>query len=1426
MDGRVLADVNVEDASTLVRGIMQIGTLTLIFKSDKALEFGSRDYVVYEGRRYYLYRSPEVRKVATSWLEYTATFHEIAMSLDDILIKDESKPARTKFVFSGKPADFIRLIVRNMGDGWSVGETIDKEDQTIAFSGQSCHNALGVIAQTFETEWEVEGRRIHLRKVEHDKATPLPLSYGKGNGFVSGVSRIGSNDKQVGRLYVEGGERNIDPAKYKARALMLPKAARLEYQGRTYRTDADGTYVYRQGSDVITQAAVALTQIYPKRVGTLTGVTVVDESKHFYDVVDTSIPADLDYSKYRIPGQKAVIKFESGMLAGREFEIKQTDKALTGYHHDTRRFEVVPQEIDDIVMPGGVFIPRVGDKYAIFNIDLPEAYTRAAADELFREAVKQLADRSEPMYEFGGKLDAVWSTRRWLEIGGKIKPGGHVLFSDAEFHPGGTVIRIVSVTQHLNNPTAPEMTLSNTTVSGSFGSTISKLEAQEVLIDKGIKDMYKYSERQWQHVKETQDALKGMADQLGYDKPITPILAQMMQLIVGDERLQYRFVRSRGDLTPVVHEITHKVEGAQLIAPEGTIQHMTIGIDAISSAHTGYKVWDVARYESPALERKKTYYLYIKAPISGTSATYRLETAPIAMDADAGYYNLLVGLSVDGLEGRSFARLHGFTEILPGRITTPRLVSPDGRDYVDFEGKRYHFGWDGGYLDINSMGDGKTRLKGALITVGDKDTSLEDYIDSIKPEPANPYTPVMYVSGSFRNNKLRGLSVRADLIDKTGYVWYGADKLWRYRFRSGGDRPEFSSWEAQHTFSLSDRSDAREYLDIEVKLTLDGYTSIATSTLPNVKDGKDGKSGNPYTSLLTVQGSWRNDLVRGVVAKARVVDTTGYEWFGAETFWRYRYRSSSSTPGFGEWEAGRSTLTIPDTTNTGDYLDIECKQVYNGFTSFSSYSLSNVKDGDPGSPGDPGRDGKGVESVVKEWAKTTDPDNPPSEGSPLWSAIPPKPEPGKYIWERTTTTYTQGAPSRTTPIRVELTGVSKALAEAFETSTEIKGGLVATTMLLVRNALGKIRAYFSGSGNKTNDIAFAAGVENFGLPNETQATYIKQNGDAKFGEMYMDANGQVYAMRDGKRYFLLGGAIPTLEQLIAGEGDDVIANGRRNYFWLTKTASPKVYTLSDNVTVKNAGASIIISGMVELLYDINTDDGSPGEGYPNWNAKGQGVWANLYLYKGNAKHKLIKSYSLPTDYNVMENLFYPTIVEQPGTYSLRVEVSFKEPNRNQGYMGARYSGTVRGYFVGAGDFSHFGDDGMAISRGKGNFLHFDTNGLKIGEKTSFPGVLCAGVVERAGGVSKHWGAHKYWRDDRGLVTNRVKAELLSTGTYKVYHTIGHSNYIPMLTPYKVRSMAMDVYEISDYYFVVRCWDTRGKELWSDGFTYVCFGQVE
>ena len=55
-----------------------------------------------------------------------------------------------------------------------------------------------MIADAFETEWEVIGKTINLRKVEYFKDNPLPLSYGRGNAWVcavrNGLIRMGRPD--------------------------------------------------------------------------------------------------------------------------------------------------------------------------------------------------------------------------------------------------------------------------------------------------------------------------------------------------------------------------------------------------------------------------------------------------------------------------------------------------------------------------------------------------------------------------------------------------------------------------------------------------------------------------------------------------------------------------------------------------------------------------------------------------------------------------------------------------------------------------------------------------------------------------------------------------------------------------------------------------------------------------------------------------------------------------------------------------------------------------------------------------------------------------------------------------------------------------------------------------------------------------------
>ena len=83
------------------------------------------------------------------------------------------------------------------------------------------------------------------------------------------------------------------------------------------------------------------------------------------------------------------------------------------------------------------------------------------------------------------------------------------------------------------------------------------------------------------------------------------------------------------------------------------------------------------------------------------------------MNDNGNYYHFLVGvLNSEYDNERSFVTLYGYTEVLPGRITTDRIVSSEGTSYFDMLNNAMKLG---SALDFNSQGDGKLRLKGTLV---------------------------------------------------------------------------------------------------------------------------------------------------------------------------------------------------------------------------------------------------------------------------------------------------------------------------------------------------------------------------------------------------------------------------------------------------------------------------------------------------------------------------------------------------------------------------------------------------------------------------------------------------------------------------------------------------------------------------------------
>lgn len=83
---------------------------------------------------------------------------------------------------------------------------------------------------------------------------------------------------------------------------------------------------------------------------------------------------------------------------------------------------------------------------------------------------------------------------------------------------------------------------------------------------------------------------------------------------------------------------------------------------------------------------------------------------------------------------RSFVTLYGFSEILPGRITTDRIVSGNGDSYFDMLANAMKLG---SVLDFNSEGDGKLRLKGTLVQ---SQSGEENYIGCFRGKYNSSYT--------------------------------------------------------------------------------------------------------------------------------------------------------------------------------------------------------------------------------------------------------------------------------------------------------------------------------------------------------------------------------------------------------------------------------------------------------------------------------------------------------------------------------------------------------------------------------------------------------------------------------------------------------------------------------------------------------------
>ncbi|WP_300441374.1 phage tail protein [Christiangramia sp.] len=407
-------DIDVDEQTELRQKISGEDLILSRFTLPEKIDIQIGDFVEFKDSIYTILDEPSVKK-SQAFYAYNLQFKSDQYILKNVtLINPDTE--ETEFYLFGDPIDMVSLVISNMNRVYSNGNYYaDYVEQlpgkNLSFTNTNCLAALQQIAQEFECEFQVKGKKITFRK-KLGNPTGLTFKYHKELREIERVTV--QNPQLVTVLYPYGSDRNITHD-YGYKRLRIPKLERNK--------DKFGTI----------ERTVTFEDIYPRLDG---NVSAVQDELTFRD---TGI--DFDIRQQLIGGIKAKVIFNTGDLAGREFEIER-------YDHDNKQIRLLRFTDDaDLTLPNNILKPRVGDEYVLINIDMPQSYVDEAEAELLERATEHLNRNSLPnvVYKVKPHYPALRKAQTHLNLGDIIS------IEDQDFELDFDT-RIIALTQKINKP--------------------------------------------------------------------------------------------------------------------------------------------------------------------------------------------------------------------------------------------------------------------------------------------------------------------------------------------------------------------------------------------------------------------------------------------------------------------------------------------------------------------------------------------------------------------------------------------------------------------------------------------------------------------------------------------------------------------------------------------------------------------------------------------------------------------------------------------------------------------------------------------------------------------------------------------------------------------------------------------------------------
>ena len=596
-----------------------------------------------------------------------------------------------------------------------------------------------------ETAGEKEKIIIGATSLRNTENTTDAFAYGKGKGLTA-IKKAAANEGEFAtRLYVYGSERNIQTRYYNGldihnnesvdiRNLMIPPTSWGKTNGKP-----DARKAYLQASDEI----VAKYGLIPRTVyfdgseneeiyPSITGLTFREVRKAILDSgtqVGADLPADIDAridlvwdvatdtigdgSKedteanptflfglqstigFNVQDQAkltdegyATISMKTGACAGREFKVKTGKYSITG---GTKLYFELEKYWDESIgeaFPNTRYPIEKGDQFVLLDIPMPDYYITLAQERLLEAGEKMLEDYSRVSAYYEPSIDSI----KIAEGSKSLREGMYMAvydedIIDTEDNKDYVLIDTLTIDEKGELPKYNVTLREQKRSIRTFGSLEDMIEDTKRETSEKINRQRQYTERRFRSAQETIDMLKGAFS--NFSEGVSPISVQTMSLLLGDESLQYVFTSSRNSLDSVPCPISYKNDLKKFSAVSASLIHMTLGIEAVTSSRarvaSEYLSWDMPSWESATFEEEeKRYYVYAKVSKTGTTGTYVFSETSIGMESVSGYFHLLIGILNAEYDGkRDFVTLYGFTEVLPGQITTDIIRDGQGNLVID-----------------------------------------------------------------------------------------------------------------------------------------------------------------------------------------------------------------------------------------------------------------------------------------------------------------------------------------------------------------------------------------------------------------------------------------------------------------------------------------------------------------------------------------------------------------------------------------------------------------------------------------------------------------------------------------------------------------------------------------------------------------------